>query len=335
MRDIIFTMKVFWFLLSLVFFAPLISFAQGVPGISTPISIDMSPTNPGPNETVTLTATSYSFNIDSSLITWMVNGSVVSHGLGDKTLTLSSGPLGKQTTVTLSAQVPSLGLFTGSENINPALVNLVWEAQTSVPPFYQGKALLGWGATYKVVAVPQVYENGTLVNPSHLVYTWSKDYSVDSDQSGYGKDTYQSDGSINYTLGGDTVSLSVATTDGSATAQGSVDLSPITPSILIYPESPIYGILYNQSVSQTSLSGDSISLHAEPFFFSDISSAIGSLIWTINGTTAGGFAGNPSITLVRQDPSAGISVVGVSLQSPTAMLQGAQGSVTINIDAKK
>ena len=328
-------MKIFRFLVFFVFFVPLISLAQSIPGVENPVSIVMSPTNPGPGDTVTLSAQSSSFDVDSALLVWTKNGAVISEGTGDKVLTLSAGVLGTKTTITLSAQAPGLGTFTDSVTINPALVNLIWEANTSVPPFYEGKALLGWGATYRVVAVPQVYENGVAVNPAHLVYTWSKDFSVDANASGYGKNVYADDGSVNYIRGGDTVSLTAATTDGSATAAGSITVSPVTPSILIYEQSPLYGIMYNQSLAAATLDGDSITLRAEPFFFSNLSSAISSLVWDMNGSAISGFAGNPSLTLVRQDKNAGTSVVEANLNNPTALLQGASKSVTININAEK
>lgn len=328
-------MKTARFLLSFALFLPFLVSAQSIPGISNPVSIVMVPTNPGPGDTVTLTAESSSFNVNSALLTWTSNGKIISSGTGDKTVTISAGAFGVKTTVTLSAQAPGLGTFTDSATINPALVNLIWEAQTSVPPFYQGKALLGWGATFKVVAVPEISENGVAVSPAHLVYTWSKNYSVDADQSGYGKNAYQSDGSINYTRGGDVIGVTVATTDDGASADGSISVSPITPSLLIYLESPLYGVMYNQSLSQTTLTGDSITLHAEPFFFSNLSSAIGALVWNMNGSAVQSFAGNPSITLVRQDKGAGTSALQASIQSPTALLQGATGSVTININAEK
>jgi len=38
---------------------------------------------------------------------------------------------------------------------------------------------------------------------------------------------------------------------------------------------------------------------------------------------------------VRQDKNAGTSVLEASIQSPTALLQGGQESVTININAEK
>lgn len=328
-------MKTLRFFLLFIFFVPAISFAQSIPGIAEPVSITMTPTSPGPGDTVTLAAQSSSFDIDSAYLTWTEGGKVISEGTGDKTVTLSAGAIGAKKTIDLSVQVPNVGTFTASQTINPALVNLIWEADTSVPPFYQGKALLGWGATYKVVAVPEISEGNATIDPSHLIYTWSKNYSVDASQSGYGKNVYQSDGSINYTRGGDTISVSVSTQDGSATAEGSITLSPVSPSILIYIESPLYGVLYNQSIAETTLTGDSITLHAEPFFFSDVSSAIGALVWDMNNSAVSSFAGNPSITLVRQNSAAGTSVLAASIQSPTALLQGATENVTINIDAEK
>jgi hypothetical protein len=328
-------MKIFRFLLLSIIFIPAVSFAQGIPGIENPVTIDMSPTSPGPGDVVTLTANSSSFPVNSALLIWTENGKVVSQGTGDKTFTLSAGTIGQKISVNLSAQVSGLGTFTASQTIIPALVNLIWEANSSVPPFYEGKSLLGWGGTYKVVAIPQIYENGVAVSPSKLVYTWSKNYSTDPDQSGYGKNVYKNDGSINYTRGGDTINLTIATADGKISAEGSIAVSPVTPSLLIYLESPIYGVMYNQSLSQTELSGDSITLRAEPYFFSNISSALSALVWDMNGSAVADFAGNPMLTLVRQDKSAGTSVVDASIQSPTELLQGAQGSVTINIDAEK
>jgi len=328
-------MKIARFLLTFIFFVPVLAFAQGLPGVSNPVSIIMSPTNPAPGDTVTLTAESSSFDVNSALLVWKVNGAITSHGTGDKTISVFAGVLGKKTVIDLSAQVSGLGTFSDSITINPGTVDLIWEANTSVPPFYEGKALLGWGATFKVVAVPEISENGSIISPSNLVYTWSKNYSVDANQSGYGKNVYSDDGSINYTQGGDIIGVKIATKDGEASSQGSTTVSPVTPSLLLYEESPIYGILYNESLSQTTLSGDSVTLRAEPFFFSNISSIIGSLAWSMNGSAVPDFAGKQSLTLVRQDKNAGTSQIIASLQSQIATLQGAQGSVTININAEK
>lgn len=327
-------MKIARFLLP-AFFFPLVSFAQGLPGIDNPLTIEMSPTSPAPGETVSLTAESTSFNVNALPITWKSGGKVISSGTGDTTITIPSGAIGTKTVVTASTQVPSLGAFSYSVTISPALVNLIWEAQTSVPPFYQGKALPAWGGTYKVVAAPEVVENGKVVDPSRLVYTWKKNYSVDQSQSGYGKNVYQSDDEINYVNGGDVISLTVATTDGVSSAQNFISVSPQKSAILMYLESPLYGIMYNQSVTETSLSGDSITVHAEPFFFSDLSTALAALTWTVSGTSVQNFAGNPSITLVRQNSDAGTSLVDANIQSPTALLQSADGRITINTNAQK
>jgi len=89
-------MKIVRFLLTFTFFAPLFVFAQGLPGINNPVSIIMSPTNPSPGDTITLTAESSSFDVNSSLLVWKVNGTVTSSGTGDKTISVSAGALGKK-----------------------------------------------------------------------------------------------------------------------------------------------------------------------------------------------------------------------------------------------
>ncbi|HUD04041.1 MAG TPA: hypothetical protein VMR73_00930 [Candidatus Paceibacterota bacterium] len=296
--------------------------------------INVVPSAPAPNSTVYLQAQSSSFDIDSAYITWTVNGQVFAQGTGDKNISVPTGPLGSPMQITVNATTQNSGVFSASTAINPSSIGLIWEADTYTPPFYQGKTMRAWGASYKVVAVPEVALNGVLAKPDSLVYKWSKNNSVDGDVSGYGKYVYQGDNSISYTRGGDDISVTVSTSDGTVVGESSITVPVTQAAILIYEDNPLYGVLYNQALDTETLSGDSISLRAEPFFFSLPTVATQSLVWTLNGNAVPDFDGSPSITFARQNKTAGQAVVEASLQSPFALLQGAQKSVTINIDAE-
>ncbi len=72
--------------------------------------------------------------------------------------------------------------------ITPEDLDIIWQANSYVPPFYEGKALFPPVGTVSFVAMPGFIDsNGNPVNPKKLIYTWSQDTTVLGDKSGYGK----------------------------------------------------------------------------------------------------------------------------------------------------
>src|SRR3989344_3006939 len=140
-------------LLMLVAGSPGFVQAQSLPA---PIQYVVYPEVPGPNQTVNIEAQGVGSFLGEADITWTHDGKVVQSGVGVRKYTFTTGALGQKTTVGISID-SSQGLFSKTFSFTPSLINLVWEADTTVPPFYLGKALYSAGSSYKVVAFPTVY----------------------------------------------------------------------------------------------------------------------------------------------------------------------------------
>ena len=316
--------------------APLALFAQGVPGISDPLTLTLFPENPRPNETVTARIQSFSIDLDAALITWTVNGKEVSSSIGQKTVSVDSGRLGSLSRIDVSVTTPTLSL-SDSIVIRPADVSLVWEADTYVPPFYRGKALHSYNGSFRVTAVPEfVGDNGRAIDSKDLIYTWKKNGAVVGEASGYGKNQFVST-QTSYLREGEDITVEVSSPRESIVASRSVTIRPTIPKIIFYEKSGLYGARYQTAVgNRFSLTNDEVTFVAEPFFFSvrEKNDPLLSSTWKLNGRELSDFMGDMDITLRRDSNTAGQSEVGITLQHARNVLQGANNVIRITFDEK-
>jgi hypothetical protein len=141
-------------------------------------------------------------------------------------------------------------------------VDLLWQADTYTPPFYQGKASWSAQSTIKLIAIP----NG-LGNPNSLNYQWIRNGTVLGRISGIGQNT------INYT---DSVisrpqkfEVEIVAGDERVLASASVTLSPSTPSLLVYERNPLYGYIFQKEIGAGfQMADQEVSLSAFPMFIS-------------------------------------------------------------------
>ena len=163
--------------------------------VPAPIQYVVSPETPGPNTQVTIEAEGVGTFIGNSTITWSQNGKVVSQGVGQRSFTFTTGAIGTETQIKVTINSSTQGTLTQSWTFIPSAVNLVWEADTTVPPLYKGKALYSGGADVKVVAFQSLAVNGSNLPASKLSFQWTLDGDPLPDQSGLGQNTLTFTGS--------------------------------------------------------------------------------------------------------------------------------------------
>ena len=224
--------------------------AQGIPTTIGGLSLSASINNPEPGQQVVITAQSYSADIDSSKITWVVNGAVAESGIGENTLTVTAPALGEHLSIAITMVAASGATVQDSIDIGSGAVDLIPETSGYVPPFFQGKLTPVYQNMIKITAIPHLADSsGVEYDPKTLVYEWKEDQSLIQDQSGYGK---QSE-----TVGGDLIprshdiDVTVSTRDGTAQAEAITTISFGSPSISFYVDDPLYGPLFNQAVRDT------------------------------------------------------------------------------------
>lgn len=311
--------------------APLSAAAQIVPGISEPVTLSLIPDVPRPGSIFTANLQSFNISLDSALITWSIDGKEVQKGVGLKSISARAGGVGTMSTISVTIATAGSGTFTQSIVIRPADVALMWESDTYTPPFYKGKALHSYNGSFRVIALPEFVDlAGKRINPKELVYAWSKNGEVQASASGYGKTTFTSS-QTSYLREGEDISVEVSAPRDNIVAKRSMTISPIIPKVVFYEESPLYGALYEKSLTRgIDLANEEISLVAEPYFFSVPSrnSANLSYTWKLNGSTLSSSQGKSNITL-RKAGDSGSSNLAITVQNQAKLLQGANSAIII------
>lgn len=314
------------------FFVASAAHAQLLGVDTTSARLVVTPELPGPNTEVQLEVQGVGSFVGDSTITWQVNGSTVKSGVGERMYTLTTGGLGSVTRVRAIVESPTLGTMALEETFAPAEVHLVWEADTSVPPFYRGKALYSLGSPVTVTAFPQVVVRGATLSANNLSFQWERNGTAASALSGKGRNTFSFTG--NQLKSGESVAVKVYFADV-LVARSSIFIPATNPQILLYPRDPLRGVLFDQALpGAISLTGREITLQAVPYFFANESLGNNSLAyaWTLNNnTTSGPDSASGILTLRQSGEGGGEARVGVSLQNSDSskLLQAAEATLRI------
>ncbi len=324
------------FLASLLTLAASLAFgAHAFAQMASDVSVSLSPENPGPNQAVNITLTSYSVNIQSSVIEWTIdnNGSV--GGVGATQFGIKTKALGVPTNIHILIIPPDSGEITKDITVVPMSVDLLWEATDSaVPPLYRGKAMPTSESTIKFVAIPLVLSTSGAVTPSNnLVYDWGQEYNADQSASGYGKDSYTV--SMDYLNPTKHVEVQATTRDGGRTASSDIDVTPVDPKLVWYASSPLYGPIFDMALSGFyNVSTTDTSVFAMPYFFSPGSPSSNNLTytWSINGNPVSTPAIPNSIYLQKNPDSSGTANIDLSVISMKKLFQEATSHLDLYLN---
>ncbi|OGC78825.1 hypothetical protein A2852_01615 [Candidatus Adlerbacteria bacterium RIFCSPHIGHO2_01_FULL_54_23] len=297
-----------------------------------PLQFIAAPETPGPREQVMIEAQGIGNFLGNADIIWSVDGKAVKRGMGERTFIFTTGALGERTSVRVTIDSETQGFFSRTFTFTPSLVNLVWEADTTVPPLYRGKALYSAGSPLKVVAFPTVYSGSSRVAPSALSYQWERGGESVPEASGLGRYGFSFSG--DQLKNAETVGVDVYYGNTKA-ARGEITISAAEPQVLFYERDPLRGILYEKALpAAISLAGREITLKAEPFYFSSTAKNSGALAyaWMLDGNEVSGpDSASGLLTLRQSGEGRGQGELSVSLQNqnPDMFVQAAQNALQI------
>lgn len=316
---------VFFVLIFCVFFAP----ATPAHAQTESFRVTILPQYPGPFEKVSVAVEDFSRDLNSVDITWSVNGKVVKKGTGLKNLDITTGDFGSASNISIN-----MGSTVRTLTIAPTAVDMLWQADTYTPPFYEGKALHSNQDPITIEAEPFfITTKGTRLDPTKLIYTWKNNDTVDQNASGYGKNVYRYTPSI--LLKPIDVSVDVTTSDNSFYGHGEVNIDDTGPEILLYENNPLYGILFNNALNDRdiTLSTQEINVIGSPFYFSNNQARAGLLAytWQQNGSTVN--EGNdelifrkPADANANGGASSGRSSISLAVKNLERIMQNASAS---------
>ncbi len=288
------------------------------------ISLSVSPQYASPGEVISFSLQDFQDNLNAATIVWMVNGVKMSSGVGDTSLQITAGNAGKTETIKAVVTLQDGTVITKNVSVTPATVDLLWQAHSYTPPFYLGKALFPYQGNVTITAMPTF----ALSQPTNAIYSWKIDNQAMSNISGFGKNTITLTGSI--LLKPINVTVTATSPDGSQSAQSSISLAGTNPSVILYQESPLYGLLLNEALGQNLTLTNQTGLDVMPYFF-DISTPYTtqtSFSWTMNNQTISGQTGQ-ILNVAPPSGQTGNSTVSVTVTNGTKAFQTGSASITI------
>ncbi|RJQ32901.1 hypothetical protein C4572_00315 [Candidatus Parcubacteria bacterium] len=268
----------------LVFSLPSVGKTQEIDDYSSDFIIEIIPNDPRPGETVSAKIISYQFDVNRSVITWTLDGKVIEKGTGKKTANFTLPSLGKESALSVSIVTDS-GIETSkTKKFSGGDIDFLWEAQTTVPAGYKGKALPSRKALIKVTGLPHLFNSAGAIARQNLIYEWTLNYKNLPDDSGINRNTL----SLRLNDSGDyVVGLKVSTRDKRTSFQKFLHISydGFKTKLLFYKDDALEGPFYGKALrNKTSLQGKDLNILAEPFFLAE--GGTSDYFWTMNDKAA-------------------------------------------------
>ncbi len=315
-----------------LFFVPLIAYAQLVlPGFDGAVRMSIEPSYPHPQETATVTLESTLIDLSHADIVWYVDGKRVPGSATSLPVALSAA--GSRTSVSAQITTAEGSILGADTTITPTSIDLLYESDTYVPPFYAGRSLPSAGSTLRVQALVHfVRPDGSEVKPSDITYTWRRDGRVLGSVSGRGRDTLSTDAP--YLYGSSVIALDAESVDGSFHGNASVTVRSVEPVLRLYQDHPLFGLRLDQAVASTSRFVErEMTFAAIPFFgaFRTPTDPSLSYEWTVDGSHVDSSAAAPH-ELTLGAPEGGSAALAVDVSQGSNIFFGASGRWRIIFD---
>ncbi len=301
--------------------------------LSGPLSFSFSPENPAPKTSTTVRLTSFGVNLTSASIRWTVDGKVVLTGIGATSYTFTTKTSGSATAISVTV-TPAVGEpVTAKNSIVPGGADILWQAiDAIVPPLYRGKALPTTESTIRYVAMTDIRSATGRIASGDLVYTWRHNNTLNQKASGYGKFSHTVQGS--YLDSSQKVDVEITSKDETITANSSVSIGTVTPKIVWYTTSSLYGPRFDKAlVGNHIVSGSDVSLLAMPYFFSpnNPTSPRLSYVWSINGQNTETPSTPNMLFLRKEEGGEGLARIGLSIENVSTLFQEASANLAVTL----
>ncbi len=199
-------------------------------------------------------------------------------------------------------------------------VDILWQGEGFVPPFYVGRSLWSSQSRINLVAIPQ-----KLGIAANLNYKWSKNGTVLGSLSGVGKNSLSFFDSV--ISKPQNIKVEIVSSEGDVLAESSTIVNPRKPELLVYEESPLYGFLFHKEVGANyPLKEAEVTFKAFPLFFSASDLAY---LWRTNTGETGV---ESSATYRAPEEGAGSASVSIEVKSEEKILQSGKINFLVQFD---
>ncbi len=301
----------------------------------TDLSIELSPSHPAPGESVHALARSSSIDLSETILSWNANGKTLASGVGTTEVDIPAGPLGSETRLTLIALEGELPFATVEAFIRPVELDLLWEADSYVPPFYRGRALPSAGTNLRLEAIPRfVRKNGSPVATRDLLFTWKRNGYVIAAVSGRDKSSAVIESPPLF--GKDSISVEVKTLDGTLVGEASTRVISQEPRIVLYQNHPVFGLSYHRALeNENSIPDVEASFSVVPYFAEAASPDDRALRyeWQVNSNKIAHDEEHPSEITINATGSSGRALIELVLTHARNLFLNSSGSWRVNLNS--
>src|SRR3989344_544105 len=204
-------------------------------------SLSIEPEHPAPGGSVHAEVASILLDLEGGEIVWYVNGAERARGTGRTEIELTIGTLGTETMVRATLLDEGFERAAAETVIRPAEIDLLWESDSYVPPFFHGRALASAGTNLRMEALPRFKRaDGSSVARDDITFTWRRNGYVIASVSGRGK--YRALIPSPPLFGTDTISVEARTPDGAFAADASARIPSTEPVLSLYEDHPLFGV---------------------------------------------------------------------------------------------
>ena len=240
---------------------------------------------PEPKSPVTITIESGYINIlDIDEIVWTVDGKRVAPKERINKIEVLSKEVGNPVIVRALIRDNEFGYITLEKVVLPMLVDILWEGIGIVPSWYKGKTLPTFQSPIKLTAIIDYKDlRGKIYTNKDFIFTWKRGY-FNTDPPTLGANTAVLRG-VDLRSNPTRIRLSVSPKDSNIELEKEVWVNSVRPTLLVYENDPIYGIIRERVVGKRSAinSADKTIISAIPYFFEGDSSEDIEFSWNIDG----------------------------------------------------
>jgi hypothetical protein len=234
---------------------PLFAHAQyqfvGLPGVENTVSMLISPENPEPGDTITFTLRSPVLDLRKSSVVWYVQGKDAAAGEGLTELKVEAGKLGE--VIEVDANVSTEGITSiVKARVIPTEVEIIYDSNAYVPPFFRGRSLPAMGTQMRMQAVARfVNTDDTQIPDSDITYTWTRNGRTIPNASGKGINSVRIGSPISH----EATTISVhASAEGGFEGQASITINGPQPVLLLYEDHPLFGLMLHEALKPKNIS---------------------------------------------------------------------------------
>ncbi len=288
------------------------------------ISLTTMPQFPGPGESVKISLNDYTMDTVGSSVSWSINGVENTGFANSRSITITAGDIGVNTTVRVALRLRSGVTMTATHTITPVQIDLIIEGNTLTPAFYAGRALPSNQTGVRATALVHTAAGS---DSSLYSYLWHINGTVHEGGSVRGRNSIIFSSQYNQSP---TISVDVMNSQGTVIGSQSLSVPMANPELHFYTNNPLRGLSKRAMEDPFILVGNEVTVRAEPYFVGrDILSANPLMDWRLNRSAVSGEAGNPQeITLRRQGEQGNFSL-SFHIRNLQNLLQGVERAVRI------